>query len=40
LNEVGVMPRGRGSERRPWLGIALEGSYLRLATDGGPFYVC
>ena len=28
LNEVGVMLRGRGSARRPWLGIALEGSYF------------
>jgi hypothetical protein len=24
LNEVGAMLRGRGAERRPWLGIALE----------------
>jgi hypothetical protein len=36
---LGVMLRGRGAERRPgW--VAPWRSYLRLATDGGPFCVC
>ena len=34
------MPRGKGSREAPLAGHRTGGSYLRLATDGGPFCVC
>jgi len=34
------MPWGRGSREAPLAGHCSGGSYLRLATDGGPFCVC
>jgi hypothetical protein len=41
LNEAGVMECSGGGDPRgaPSWAMALEGSYVRLATDGGPFCV-
>jgi hypothetical protein len=40
VDEVGVMPRGEGIREAPLGWVSHWRSFLRLATDGGPFCVC